>query len=303
MTEAGSELQTIRDFLRHAVTRFRAAGLAHGHGATTALDEAAFIILEALHLPVDDINPWLDARLLADERRRLAELFNDRIRLRKPASYLLKKSYIRGIPFYVDERVIIPRSYLGELLLADDAGPDGFAPLADPMGAGAVLDLCTGSGCLAVIACGVYPNADVHAVDLSPDALDVARINVEASKLQDRITLFAGDLFAPLSGQRYDLIISNPPYVAAEEMALLPPEYLHEPQMALSGGDDGLDVVRRIIDEAPAYLAENGGLLVEIGTGRDALELDYPEIEFMWLDSEESEGEVFWVTRRALLSG
>jgi ribosomal protein L3 glutamine methyltransferase len=171
------------------------------------------------------------------------------------------------------------------------------------MGVGSVLDLCNGSGCLAVIACGVYPNADVHAVDLSPDALDVARINVEASKLQDRITLFAGDLFAPLSGQRYDLIISNPPYVAAEEMALLPPEYLHEPQMALSGGDDGLDVVRRIIDEAPAYLAENGGLLVEIGTGRDALELDYPEIEFMWLDSEESEGEVFWVTRRALLSG
>jgi ribosomal protein L3 glutamine methyltransferase len=295
-----SELLTIRDHLRHAVSRFRQAGLVHGHGATTALDEAAFIILEALHLPVGDINPWLDARLLADERRRIVELVNERIRTRKPASYLLKKSYIRGIPFYVDERVIIPRSYLAELMLSEEMAPEDFAPLQDPMGVSRVLDLCTGSGCLAVIAAGVYPNAEIHAVDLSADALEVARINVEASGLQDRITLFHGDLFAPLKGERYDLIITNPPYVAAEEMALLPPEYRHEPRMALAGGDDGLDIVRRILEDAPHYLADGGGLLAEIGAGREAMELDYPDLDLLWLDTAESEGEVFWVTAKAL---
>ena len=295
-----SELQTIRDFLRHAVSRFRAAVLVHGHGATTALDEAAFIILEALHLPVGDINPWLDARLLADERRKIAELVNERIRTRKPASYLLKKSYIRGIPFYVDERVIIPRSFLAELMLSEEMAPDDFAPFQDMAGVERVLDLCTGSGCLAVIAAGVFPNADIHAVDLSPDALDVARINVDASGLQDRITLYSGNLFAPLKGERYDLIISNPPYVAAEEMAVLPPEYRHEPEMALAGGDDGLDIVRRILEDAPNHLTEEGGLLVEIGTGREALELDFPDLDLLWLDTAESAGEVFWVTRKAL---
>ena len=295
-----SELLTIRDFLRHAVSRFRQAGLVHGHGATTALDEAAFIILEALHLPIEDINPWLDARLLGDERRRLTELINERIRTRKPASYLLKKSYIRGIPFYVDERVIIPRSYLAELLLSEDMAPEDFAPLQDPLKVTRVLDLCTGSGCLAVIAAGVYPNADIHAVDLSPDALDVARINVEASGLQDRITLFQGDLFAPLKGERYDLIITNPPYVAAEEMAVLPPEYRHEPVMALAGGDDGLDLVRRILEDAQRHLTPQGGLLAEIGTGREALELDVPDLDLLWIDTAESEGEVFWVTAKAL---
>ncbi len=296
---AASQLETVRDFLRWALSSFTAAKIAHGHGTTSALDEAAFIILETLHLPVDDINPWLDARLLEPERRRLAELIRDRVILRKPAAYLMRRIYIRGIPFYVDERVIVPRSYIGELMMsglfAGEASLSG-----DPERVGAVLDLCTGSGCLAILAADAFPNADIDAVELSADALEVARINVDDHNLVNRINLLRGDLFDPVEGQTYDVIISNPPYVAEAEVEAFAPEYAHEPVMAHLGGEDGLDLVRRILAESAAHLNPGGGLLCEIGTGRGILEDEYPQLDFLWLDTEESEGEVFWITREAL---
>jgi ribosomal protein L3 glutamine methyltransferase len=291
-----TDLLTIRDFLRFAVSEFRKAGLVYGHGAANAVDEAAFILLEALALPVDDINPWLDARLTAPERGRLAELIAARVETRKPAAYLLNKAYVQGVPFYVDERVIVPRSYLGELMLGEEV----FPPAPDPEAVSSVLDLCTGSGALAILAALAFPNAEVEAVDISADALDVAARNIAEHGLEDRVRLHRGDLFAPLGKARFDLILTNPPYVDAEAMAGLPPEYRAEPALALAGGDDGLDVVRRILAEAPDHLEPEGGLVCEIGTGREILEADYPELNFVWLDTEESEGEVFWLTAEDL---
>jgi ribosomal protein L3 glutamine methyltransferase len=297
------ELVTVRDILRYAVSRFSEAKLYHGHGAANAVDEAAFIVLEGLHLPVDDINPWNEARLTLAERKHLLGLIETRISTRKPAAYLLGRTYVQGVPFRVDKRVIVPRSYIGELLLSGEPHARGLGFIDEPEKIGSVLDLCTGSGCLAIIAARAFRNAVVDAVDLSPDALDVARLNVDESGFADRITLHQGDLFVPLGKQRYDLIISNPPYVDAEAMAVLPPEYRHEPALALAGGPDGLDVVRHILDEAGEHLNPGGGLLCEIGTGREILEEDYPDLDFLWLDTEESEGEVFWVTTDSPLPG
>lgn len=296
------DLITVRDLLRYAVSRFNAAGLTYGHGTGNALDEAAFLILEALHLPVDDINPWLDARLLPDERRHVASLLDARISTRKPAPYLVGKAYIQGIPFHVDERVIVPRSFIAELLLGDALGPDALGLIPEPEAIGSALDLCTGSGCLAIIAAMCLPNAEVDAVDLSADALEVAVLNLAEHGMEDRIRLLKGDLFKPLKSAHYDLIITNPPYVAAAEVAAFPPEYTNEPLMAHLGGADGLDLVRRILAEAPAHLTPHGGLICEIGTGRHILEDEYPTLPFTWLDTEQSEGEVFWLSRGDLVS-
>ncbi len=287
---------TIRDFLRFAVSRFNEAKLAHGHGASSALDEAAFLILETLHLPVDDINPWLDAKLLPAERAKLADIIENRIATRKPAAYLTGRTYIHGVPFYVDERVIVPRSYIGELLFSGLFGGEGHSLIGNPEGVTTILDLCTGSGCLAILAAGIFPNAKIDAVDLSSDALEVARINVRDHGMQDRITLHQGDLFAPLAGKKYGFIMTNPPYVAEAEVAAFPQEYAHEPVMAHIGGKDGLDIIRRILAAAPRHLNKGGGILCEIGTGREILEGEFPNLDFFWLDTEESSGEVFWLT-------
>lgn len=286
---------TVRDVLRHAVGRFRAAGIVFGHGTTTALDEAAFIVLEGLSLPIDDLNPWLDARLTRAERVKLLDLVEQRVATRQPAPYLLGRAYIQGIPFRVDERVIVPRSYLGELMMTGGLVQEGAGPVPDPLAVTRVLDLCTGSGCLAIIAAMCFPEATIDAVDLSADALEVARLNVADHGMQDRIALIQGDLFAPVSGRRYDLVIANPPYVAAAEVAAFPPEYRAEPVIAHAGGADGLDLVRRILREAGDHLTEHGGLLCEIGTGADILEQEF-DLPFLWLDSEESTGEVFWLS-------
>lgn len=294
------ELVTLRDFLRYAVSAFRAHDLVFGHGTTDALDEAAFIVLEGLSLPIDRLDPFLDARLLPNERDRLAELILARITTRKPASYLLNKAYVGGVPFYVDERVIVPRSFIGELLRSDlFSGVDGH-PLIDADRVSSALDLCTGSGCLAILMAQHFPHAMIDAVDLSPDALDVARINLTASGLEDRIGLIESDLFAALSGNRYDLIITNPPYVSAQVMAALPPEYAHEPKMALGSGEDGLDITRRILKSAGKHLNPGGGLLCEIGEDREILEADFPDLPFLWLDTAESTGEVFWLSAEDL---
>ena len=300
-SEAERQLSTIRDFLRWALSEFRASKVVHGHGTTSATDEAAFLILEALHLPVDDINPWLDARLLETEKQNLASLIRARIETRKPAAYLVKRAYIHGIPFYIDERVIVPRSYIGELLFSGIFGGDEAPVIEDTSNVTSVLDLCTGSGCLAIIAAGIFRDAEIDAADLSADALEVARINVDEHDLADRVNLLEGDLFVAVEGQTYDLIISNPPYVAGGEVRAFPPEYVHEPVMAHLGGADGLDLVRRILAGAADHLNPGGGLLCEIGTGRERLVDEFPQLDFLWLDTEESEGEVFWITREQLL--
>lgn len=295
-----SDLFTIRDFLRFAVSSFRAGGVVHGHGTTSVVDEAAFIILETLHLPVDDINPWLDARLTKPERTALAKVIAARVKTRKPAAYLLKKTYMHGVPFYVDERVIVPRSYIGEMLMNGTLGPDGIGLYETPAAIGSVLDLCTGSGCLAILAAMTFEDAEVEGADLSKDALAVAKINVKNHGLGERIALHQGDLFAPLKGKRFDLILTNPPYVARAEVKAFPREYKHEPVMAHLGGDDGFDIVRRILKEAPSHLSKDGVLVCEIGIGRDLLEADFPKLPFIWIDSEESEGEVFALRARDL---
>ena len=282
---------TPRDWLRYAVSRFSEAKLVFGHGATTALDEAAYLILESLHLPIDTLDPFLDAKLTLSERRRLDALIEARVTTRKPAAYLLNRAYIQGVPFYVDERVIVPRSFIGELLMT--ALSENNALLGDPEEILRVLDLCTGGGSLAILAARVFPHAAIDAVDLSADALAVARRNVEEHGLADRVRLFEGDLFKPLDDERYDVILTNPPYVDADAVAAFPPEYAAEPRMAHAGGADGLDVVRRILAEAPRRLTAGGALVCEIGRGRDLIRRDYPELPFVWLDTEESAGEVF----------
>lgn len=284
-------LVTLGDFFKFAVARFRAARLAYGHGTTNAVDEAAFMVLEALRLPIDRIDPWLDLVPTPAEKARLVTLIEARVSLRMPAPYLLEAAYMQGVRFHIDRRALIPRSFIGDLL----AG--GALPTARPR---RILDLCCGSGCLAILAALAFPRAKVDAVDLSAGALALARRNVATHRLGDRITVHRGDLFRPLQGQRYDLIISNPPYVDAGGMAKLPPEFRHEPRMALAAGNDGLDLVHRILADAPKHLTKSGGLVCEIGRGRAPLEAAYPKLPFLWLDTELSEGEVFWLSRSDL---
>jgi ribosomal protein L3 glutamine methyltransferase len=292
---ASGELLTLLDFVRYAVSCFNDAKLAFAHGTTDPVAEAAFLVSEALHLHPDQFESFATARVTSAEGKQILDLIGRRVTTRKPAAYLVNKIYMRGLPFYVDERVIVPRSFIGELLESHFAGADREgASLTDPFNVESVLDLCTGSGCLAILAARHFPNAVVDAVDISQDALAVAARNVGDHGLEDRITLHRGDLFKPLGERRYDLIISNPPYVDAEGMAALPPECRAEPKLAFDGGADGLDIVRRILDEAAAHLTSEGGLLCEIGRGRDNVEAAYPQLPLLWLDTEDSEAEVFF---------
>lgn len=293
--EEMAQLLTVRDWLRYAVSRFNAAGLVYGHGTATALDEAAFLILHALHLPVDQLDPWLDCRLLSGERQDVHRIINARIETRKPAPYLTGQAWIQGHSFYVDERVIVPRSYIGELLAGD---LEGIA--AEPENTASVLDLCTGSGCLAILAALRFENARIDASDLSPEALAVAKRNVEDYGLAERVTLVQSDLFSGLTGRRYDLILANPPYVDSEAVVAFPPEYAAEPRLAHWGGDDGLDIVRKILRQAAEFLAPQGRLVVEIGQGRALLEAEFAHMPFLWLDTAESAGEVFSLARSDL---
>ena len=297
---AASQLSTVRDFLRWALSEFRKSKLAHGHGTTSALDEAAFLILETLNLPIDDINPWLDATLLPDERSAIVGIICKRIVTRLPAAYLMQRAYIHGMPFYVDERVIVPRSYIGELMFTGIFGGEDVSLIEDVSQVASILDLCTGSGCLAIIAAGIFPVAEIDAADLSEAALEVARINVTEHNYLNRINILQGDLFKAVEGGIYDLIIANPPYVAGPEVAAFPAEYGHEPIMAHIAGEDGLDIIRRIINAAAEHLNPRGGLLCEVGTGRELLVAEYPHLDFLWLDTEEAQGEVFWITREQL---
>jgi ribosomal protein L3 glutamine methyltransferase len=288
-------IETLGGFVDYAAALFRESALAYGHGTDNENDEAAFIALEGLGLPIDDLNGNRGRVLAPAEREKLLGLAQARIETRKPASYLLNKAYIQGLPFYVDERVIVPRSFIAEILCRED----GFFGIPDYESVKRVLDLCTGSGCLAILAAYLFPNAAVDAVDLSGDALDVARRNVADHELESRVTLYKGDLFAPVEGKTYDLILTNPPYVDKEGMDGLPAEYRHEPAMALAAGDDGMDIVHRIMAEAKDHLADGGGMMCELGRCGPALEAAYKN-SFLWLSTENSDGEVFWIKKKNL---
>ena len=295
---ASGELKTLLDFVRYAVSRFVEAKLVFAHGTTDPVAEAAFLVCEILHLHPDQFETFATARVTAPEAKAILEVIARRVTTRKPAAYLVNKIYMRGLPFYVDERVIVPRSFIGELLDSHFGGrgdDDGGALMSDPASVENVLDLCTGSGCLAVLASRSFPNARIDAVDISKDALDVAARNIADYGLEHRVTLHRGDLFKPLGHRRYDLIISNPPYVDAKGMAELPRECRAEPKLAFDGGADGLDIIRRILDQAGQHLTPQGGLLCEIGRGREWLEAAFPQLPLLWLDTEESDGEVFWI--------
>jgi ribosomal protein L3 glutamine methyltransferase len=295
---ASGELLTLLDFVRYAVSRFVEAELVFAHGTTDPVAEAAFLVCEALHLHPDQFETFATARVTAPEARKILDLIARRVTSRKPAAYLVNKIYMRGLPFYVDERTIVPRSFIGELLdryFGGESDDESGSLIDEPASVENVLDLCTGSGCLAILASRNFPNAEIDAVDISKDALDVAARNVADYGLEDRVKLHRGDLFKPLGGKRYDLIISNPPYVDAQGMAALPRECRAEPKLAFDGGADGLDIVRRVLKEAGQHLTSQGGLLCEIGRGRDVLEAAFPQLPLLWLDTEDSEGEVFWI--------
>ncbi|EGK10929.1 50S ribosomal protein L3 N(5)-glutamine methyltransferase [Kingella kingae] len=293
--QAQSSLHTVRDFLRFAISRFNQAQLSFGHGSDNAHDEAAYLILHTLNLPLDTLDPYLDAKLLDDEKEILLDKIYARVVNRVPVAYLTNQAWQGDFDFYVDERVIVPRSFIYELL-----GVPLSPWIEYPELVHRALDLCTGSGCLAIQMAEHYPAAEIDAVDISLDALEVAAINVEDYGLQDRINLIHTDLFEGLDGT-YDLIISNPPYVDAESVAELPEEYLHEPELALGSGEDGLDATRQILLQAARFLNPQGVLLVEIGHNRDVLERAYPELPFMWLETSGGDGFVFLLTREQLL--
>jgi len=289
------ELRTIRDWLRFTVSAFNEAGLSFGHGSDNAYDEAAYLILHTLHLPLDTLEPFLDAHITERERQALLDLLRRRVEQRVPAAYLTHEAWLGPFKFYVDERVIVPRSFIAELLR------DGLVPWVEqPENVISVLDMCTGSGCLAILAAHTFPNAEVDAVDLSEDALAVAEHNVDDYGLHDRVRLVQSDLFEALAGERYDIILSNPPYVDAESVDALPPEYLHEPELALGSGEDGLDATREIIARAADHLHPGGLLIVEIGHNREALEAAYPDLPFTWLEVAAGDEFVFLLKREDL---
>lgn len=282
---------TLADLIESAAERFEDADLTYGHGTSNPLDEAIFMVMEALGFPIEEDQP-LALPVTPAQQTLVENVVAERIKTRKPAAYILNKSYMHGVGFYVDERVIIPRSYIAEMLFDEDSVVHRNEPAR-------VLDLCTGSGCLAILAAHVFPEAQIDAVELSPDAAGVAEKNIRESGFADRLTLYRGDLFAPVKGKKYDLIITNPPYVDAQAMRDLPGEYLAEPRMALAGGEDGMDLVHKILQQALAHLNPGGGLLCEIGEGKDALE-SKSDLPFLWLDTQESSGEVFWITAKQL---
>lgn len=291
-TASLSELQTIRDWLRFFVSEMTRSGVFFGHGSANALDEAVYLVQSALHLPMGDVSPFLDARVVQTEREKLYQFLIDRTAKRRPASYITGESWLQGQRFQVDERVIIPRSFIAELL-SDQLTPWVNAPEAELR----VLDLCTGSGCLGILAAYAFENAEVDCVDLSEQALELARSNIEQHQLQDRVEAIHSDLFNNLQGKRYDIILTNPPYVNEHSMGQLPPEYLHEPRMALAGGEDGMDLIRRIVADAPRYLNEGGLLIIELGNERNYFEEAFPELEPVWLDVSAGDEQVLLLNK------
>lgn len=296
------ELFTIRDFIRYAVSQFEASSIFFGHGTDNAYDEAVWLVMGALHLPLDTVENFWDARLTTPEREKLASFIEERVSKHTPTAYLLKEAWLQGYLFYVDERVLIPRSFIAELLL-DNLLTSSLSPWIEyPEMITSAADICTGSGCLGILLAHTFPDAAVDVVDISKDAIDVCNINIEKYGLQDQVIAIESDMFSALSGKTYDLIISNPPYVDAPSMAALPKEYQNEPQLALGSGDAGLDHTHTLLREAAKYLNDDGLLVVEIGHNRDALEAAYPDVAFNWLEVSSGNQFVFLLTKAQLES-
>jgi ribosomal protein L3 glutamine methyltransferase len=293
--QAAAELHTLRDVLRFAVSRFNQAELAFGHGTQNAYDEAAYLILHTLRLPLDRLEPFLDARLLGEEKQRVLGVLERRLSERIPAAYLTREAWLGDFRFYVDERVLVPRSHIAGIL---DQGLGGWISSQDSVER--ALDLCTGSACLAILLAHAFPDSKVDAADISPAALEVARRNVDDYALAERVRLVESDLFSALEAERYDVIVSNPPYVTAASMQSLPQEYRHEPVLALAAGRDGLAIVRRILERAKQHLTRRGVLVVEVGAGRAALTAAYPNIGFTWLETSGADDSVFLLDRGQL---
>lgn len=288
-------LRTVRDVLHHGVKQFRQARLAFGHGTTNALDEAAYLTLHALRLPLHELEPHLEMLLTARQRDRILHLFERRIAERKPAAYLTREAWLGDFRFYVDERVIVPRSYIAELL-RDDLAPW----IAKPAKIKNALDLCTGSACLAILLAHSFKRAHIDAVDIDHGALRVAQRNLDDYDLDGRISLHEANLFSALAGKRYDLIVSNPPYVTAASMRRLPLEYRSEPSIALAGGRDGLTVVRALLSQAAPHLNPGGLLLVEAGHNRRGVEKAFPQLPFTWIETSGGDDCVFLLSREQL---
>lgn len=287
---------TPRDLLRYAVTRFNGAKLFFGHGSAEAIDEAAYLILHTLKLPLDKLDPFLDARLLPEEVLQVLAVIERRVTERVPAAYITNEAWLGSYNFYVDERVLVPRSFIAELI------PNAFSPwVADPEGVENVLELCTGSGCLAIMMADAFPNAVVDAVDISGDALAVAERNIRDYKLEGRVNPIESDLYQNVPFKKYDLIVSNPPYVNSDSMSKLPPEYLREPQIALAGGEDGMDLVRKIVDGAAERLTPEGILVVEIGNEREFAEAAFGALGLTWLTTSIGDDAVFLMTAEQLV--
>jgi len=289
------ELKTVRDIIRYAVSRFNDAQLAFGHGSDNAWDEAVYLVLSTLHLPLDMLDPFLDARLLDDEKKKCVSLIELRVKKRVPLAYLTGEAWLQGHRFLTDKRVIVPRSPISELL-AEHLDPW----VNDPENIENILDLCTGSGCLAILAALAFPNAQVDAVDLSDHALRLAQRNVDMYQLGERINVLQGDLYTPLEKQRYDIIVCNPPYVNSTTMAQLPSEYQHEPALALAGGDDGMDIIRNILDQAAAHLSDNGFIVLEIGNEYENFMNAFPALNPVFLETAEGDDSVLLLTREQL---
>ena len=295
------QLHTIRDWLRYAVSQFEASDIFYGHGTDNSYDEAVWLVTSALHLPMDTLDNFLDARLTTTENTHLADLIQKRVKNHTPTAYLVKEAYLQGLKFYVDERVLVPRSFIAEILVNNTLMP--WIEHAELVQSAA--DICSGSGCLGVLLADAFPDAQIDVVDISSDAIDVANINIAKYDLQVQITAIQSDMFTALHGQDgkpkcYDLIISNPPYVDAPSMATLPREYQNEPQIALGSGDDGLDHTHTILREAAKHLNDNGVLVVEIGHNREALIDAYPDLPFTWLDTSSGDRFVFLLTKEQL---
>lgn len=291
-------LKTVRDWVRLFVTEMNKGGVFFGHGSTNALDEAIYMVQSALHLPIETMEPFWDARLTEAEHHLLANWLRQRIHDRKPASYITGESWLQGQRFVVDSRVIIPRSFIAELLT------DQLTPwVQNPDEIGTVLDMCTGSGCLAILAAQAFEFSEVVGVDLSTDALAIARKNIELHQLNDQVSVVQSDLYDSLDGRQFDLIISNPPYVNESSMKALPPEYLHEPRMALAGGETGMDLIDRILRQAPDHLTEQGMLVLELGNERPYFEEAYPNLPVTWLSVSAGEEQVFMISRDELIEG